>query len=70
MQSRPRGYKTFFMLNSTENEISTAHKNLKILTNVEDSCYKSLRCCIYHADKCYIYEQDKFCDQLSMENVL
>ena len=24
---RPRGYKTFFMLNSTEQEISTAHKN-------------------------------------------
>ena len=23
----PRGYKTFFMLNSTEHEISTAHKN-------------------------------------------
>ena len=26
---RPRGYKTFFMLNSTEHEISTAHKKLK-----------------------------------------
>ena len=25
--SRPQGYKTFFMLNSTEHEISTAHKN-------------------------------------------
>ena len=24
----PRGYDTFFMLNSTEHEISTAHKNL------------------------------------------
>ena len=24
--SRPRGYKIFFMLNSTEHEISTAHK--------------------------------------------
>ena len=23
----PKGYKTFFMLNSTEHEISTAHKN-------------------------------------------
>ena len=23
----PRGYKTFFMLNSTEHEISTRHKN-------------------------------------------
>ena len=26
-QYRPRGHKTFFMLNSTEHEISTAHKN-------------------------------------------
>ena len=26
---RPRGYKTFFMLNSTKHEISTAHKKLK-----------------------------------------
>ena len=25
----PRGYKTFFVLNSTEHEISSAHKNLK-----------------------------------------
>ena len=24
---RPRGYKTFFMLNSTEHGISTVHKN-------------------------------------------
>ena len=24
---RPRGYKTFFVLNSTEHEVSTAHKN-------------------------------------------
>ena len=26
-ESQPPGYKTFFMLNSTEHEISTAHKN-------------------------------------------
>ena len=25
--TRPRGYKTFFMLNSTEHEISLGHKN-------------------------------------------
>ena len=25
-ESRPRGYKTFLMLNSTEHEISTTHK--------------------------------------------
>ena len=28
-QTRLRGYNTFFMLNSTEHEISTAHKKLK-----------------------------------------
>ena len=27
LSPRPRGYKTFFMLNSTEHEISTAYKN-------------------------------------------
>ena len=27
MQVRARGYKTFFMLTSTEHKISTAHKN-------------------------------------------
>ena len=27
LQNRSRGYKTFFMLNSTEHEISTVHKN-------------------------------------------
>ena len=31
---RPRGYKTFFVLNSTEHEISTAYKT-KIPTNEE-----------------------------------
>ena len=45
----PRGYKTFFMLNSIEHEISTAHKNQKP-TNKEVSCLKSLRCCIYKAN--------------------
>ena len=49
--SLPLGYKTFFMLNSTEHEISTAHKN-KIQTNEEVSCFKSPRSCIYHANKC------------------
>ena len=46
----------------------------KITTNKEVSCFKSLRCCIYHANKCLnanncwhfnIYEQDKFHAQLS-----
>ena len=45
-RTRPRGYKTFFVLNSIEREISTAHKN-KIPTNGEVSCYK-----LYHASKC------------------
>ena len=30
VQVWPRGYKTFFMLNSTEHEISNAHKNKNI----------------------------------------
>ena len=47
----PRGYTSFFMLNSTEHQIPTAHKNL-ILTNGEVSCFKSLQSCIYHANKC------------------
>ena len=59
------------MLNSTEHEISTAHK---IPTNEEVSCFKTHRCCIYYANKCLnasnswhfnIYEQDKFRAQLS-----
>ena len=45
----PRGYKTFSMLNSTEHELSTAHKN-KIPKSELVSCFKSLRCGIYHAN--------------------
>ena len=46
----------------------------KIPTNENGSCLKSLRCCIYLANKCLnannclhfnIYEQDKFRAQLS-----
>ena len=47
----PQGYKQIFMLNSTEHEISTTHK----IWNTDKrgvSGVKSLRCCIYHADKC------------------
>ena len=53
--NRPRGYETFLMLNSTEHEISTAHKT-KIPTNKETSCFtcfKALKCCMYHANECY-----------------
>ena len=59
------------MLNSTEHEIPPANKNLKIPTNKEVSCFKSLRGCIYHAKmptivgNFNIYEQDKFRAQLS-----
>ena len=58
---------------SIEHQISTAHKT-KIPTNEEVSCFKSLRCCIYHANKCLnaifcwhfnISEHDKFHAQLS-----
>ena len=30
----------------------TPWRLLKILTNKEVSCFKSFRCCIYHANKC------------------
>ena len=59
----------FFMLNSTEPEISTAHKT-KMLKN-EDSCFQTIKCCIYHANKCLnvnkvnIFEHDIFHAQLS-----
>ena len=37
---RPQGYETFFMLNSTEHEISTAHKKLKYRQMKKDaSCF-------------------------------
>ena len=71
-ETGPGGYQTFFMLNSTEHEISTAHKRIPKSEDV--SCFKSLRCGIYHAYKCLnankcwhfnIYEQDKFLAQLS-----
>ena len=59
--------------NQLSKEIQVLIKT-KIPTNKEASCYKSLRCCAYHANKCYnanncwhfnIYEQDKFPTQLS-----
>ena len=48
---KSRGYKTFYVLNLTEHEISTAHKT-KVLKNKDFSCFQTLRCCIYHAHKC------------------
>ena len=49
---RPRGYKSFFMLNSTGHEISTAYKTKKLKKNDDVSCFKSIRCCINHAFVC------------------
>ena len=72
-EARPRGYETFFMLNSTEHDISTAYKS-KIPKSEEVSYFKTLRCGIYHANKCKnanncwhfnINEQDKCYAQLS-----
>ena len=39
--SLARGYKTFFMLNSTEHEISTAHKQMKkfLALSLSDSAF-------------------------------
>ena len=60
----------FIKLFSCSTQLSTKfqlHRKTKILTNKEVSCFKSLRCCIYHAN-CWhfnIYEQDKFRAQLS-----
>ena len=44
-QTRPRGYKTFIVLNSTEHEISTAHKT-NVLINKDFSCFQTPRSCI------------------------
>ena len=41
----PWGYRPFFMLNSTEQEISTVHK----MKNKDFPYFQTLRCCIYHA---------------------
>ena len=64
-----RGYKTFFVLNSTEHEISTAHKN--VITDKLRSVFAlSLSDVVFNmlANDCWhfnIYEQDKFRAQLS-----
>ena len=47
----PRGYKTFFMLNSTTSTKFQLLIKSKIPTNKEVSCFKSLTCCIHHANK-------------------
>ena len=47
----PRGYKTFFILNSTEHEISNAHKH-KNTNKKKKFLVLRLRGCIYHVNKC------------------
>ena len=49
-QNRPQGYKTFFMLNLTEHEISTAHKNEN--TNKKFLALSLSDVVFYHANKC------------------
>ena len=63
-----RGYETFFVLNQLSTKFQL-HIKTKIQTNEAVIYFKSLRCCIYHANKCQnaifvgifnIYEQYKF----------
>ena len=52
LEARPRGYKKLF---SCSTQLSMKFQLLiknKIPTNKEVSCFKSLRCCINHANKC------------------
>ena len=44
-EAKPGGYKTFFMLNSTEHKISIAHKTKMLKKDI--SCFQTLGCCIY-----------------------
>ena len=48
---RPRGYKAFLCSTQLSTKFQLLIKN-KIPTNEEVSCLKSLRCCIYNANKC------------------
>ena len=72
--TRPGGYKTCFMLNSTEHGISIVHKS-KMLKNKDFSSFQTLRCFFTMlinvkmptAGNCShfnIYEHDKFYAQL------
>ena len=46
-----RGYKTNFMLNSAEHQMSTGHKN-KMLKHKDCFGLKTLRCSIYSDNEC------------------
>ena len=62
---RPQGYKTVFLLNSIEHQISTAHK-IKMLKNIDFTLFYALRFVFipnhWHFN---MYEHDKFHVQLS-----
>ena len=74
-QIRPRGYKTFFMLNSVEHKILNAHKyNQEIRILLGSDKPKKLKCYFFslinvkNANNCWhfnIYEQEKFLARLS-----
>ena len=49
-KTRIGDYKTFFMLNSNEHDISLLIRT-KILKNEDFSCFQTIRYCIYHANK-------------------
>ena len=51
VEPSPEVIKLFFILNSNEHELFTAHK-IKKHTNEEVYCCNSLSCCVYHANKC------------------
>ena len=74
-KSKPQGYKTFYMLNSAEHEISTAIElKLKYWKIVSFLAVKLLVCVFIllinvkikiNCSHFNIYEEDKFCAQLS-----
>ena len=67
VKTRPRGYKTFFMLNSVEHEILNAHmykdiKKFGVLAQISLEFYFPAHKC-QNANKCWhfnIYGKEKF----------
>ena len=77
-KTRLRGYKTFLCSTQLSMEFQLLIKG-QMLKYKDFSCFKTLRCCFYPANKCEnandckhfnIYEQDKFHAPLSMKKVL
>ena len=50
MLNLAQSYNMFFMLNSTEHEVSITQ--IQMPKNKELSCFQTLRCYIQHANKC------------------